>query len=65
MDLFSLAQSLSHAATAIDLDDSSLSVLVMLAGIIGGWTLAARSQPKAKKVAVERKTDRPGPPHRK
>jgi hypothetical protein len=64
MDLHFLAQALSHAATAIDLDESSLSVLVMLLGIIGGWTLSARLQPKAKKVRVERKTDRSGPTHR-
>jgi hypothetical protein len=64
MDLYSLAQSLSHAATAIDLDDNSLSVLVMLVGIIAGWTLTARLQPKAKKVRVDRKADRSGPTHR-
>lgn len=59
MDLFALVQPLSHAFGAIHLDDSSVSVLAMLAGIIGGWT-ATSLRPKAKKIKVERK-DESGP----
>jgi len=56
MDLFALAHSLSHAIGAVQLDDNSVSVLAMLAGIIGGWTITSL-RPKAKKVKVERKDD--------
>ena len=58
MDFLALAQSLSHAVGAIQLDDNSVSALAMLGGIIGGWTLTSL-RPKAKKVKVERKDDSP------
>lgn len=61
MEFFALAHSLTHAMSAATLDDGSLSVLAMLVGIIGGWTLTALRQPKAKKVKVDRKDD-PKPP---
>jgi hypothetical protein len=57
MDLIVLAQSLSHAVGAIQLDDNSVSVLAMLGGIIGGWTITASLRPKPKKVKIERKDD--------
>jgi len=56
MDLLSLAQPLSHAIGALSLDDQSASVLAMLAGIVGGWTLTS-FRPKAKKVKIDRKDD--------
>jgi hypothetical protein len=59
MDLFSLAQPLAQALGALSTDESSVSVLAMLGGIIGGWTLTSMRQPKPKKVKVERKDDVP------
>jgi|GEM_PF-1765571 len=56
MTLFTFAQWLSQVFNSIPLDDSSLSVLAMLAGIIGGWTLTSlHQQTKAKKVKLPRK----------
>jgi hypothetical protein len=56
MDLFVLAQSLSHAVGALTLDDQSVSVLAMLGGIIGGWTITSlRPKPKKVKIKVESK----------
>ena len=40
--------------SAVTLDESSMSVLAMLGGIIGGWTLTSLRQPKAKKVKIDR-----------
>ena len=60
MDFLSLAQALSHAIGAIPLDDNSVSVLAMLGGIVGGWTVTSLRKPKAQKIKVERK-DKPGP----
>jgi hypothetical protein len=57
MDFFSLAQSLSHAIGAISLDDSSVSVLAMLGGIVGGWTITSMFKPKPQKIKVENKDD--------
>jgi hypothetical protein len=54
MEFLTLAQSLSHALSAVTLDESSMSVLAMLAGIIGGWTLTTLRQPKAKKLKIDR-----------
>jgi heme A synthase len=57
MEFFALAHSLSQVMSAVSLDESSMSVLVMLAGIIGGWTVTGLLQPKPKKVKVDRKDD--------
>jgi hypothetical protein len=57
MDLFSLAQALSHAIGAIPLDDNSVSVLAMLGGIVGGWTITGMRKPKPQKIKVERKDE--------
>jgi hypothetical protein len=54
MEFFALAHSLSHAMSVVTLDESSISVLAMLGGIIGGWTLTSLRQPKAKKVKIDR-----------
>ena len=57
MEFFALAHSLSQVMSAVSLDDSSVSALAMLAGIIGGWTLTGLFQPKVKKVKVDRQKD--------
>ena len=56
MDLASMAQSVPHALNALQLDDSTVSVLAMLLGIVGGWYLTGlHQQLKAKRVKVSRK----------
>ena len=60
MDFLALAQSLSHAVGALSLDDNSVSVLAMLSGIVGGWTITGMRKPKPQKIKVERK-DEQGP----
>ena len=57
MEFFALAHSLSQVMSAVSLDESSMSVLAMLGGIFGGWTLTGLLQPKPKKVKVDRKDD--------
>jgi hypothetical protein len=56
MDLIAMLQSVPHALGALQLDDSTVSVLAMLGGIIGGWTLTGLHQKqKAQKIKVTRK----------
>ena len=56
MDLASLAQSAAHALGLLQLDDSTVSVLAMLLGIVGGWTLTSiHQQLKARRVKVSRR----------
>lgn len=57
MDLFALAHALSHAVSAIPLDDNSVSVLAMLGGMAGGWTLTTLFRPKPKKIETKRNED--------
>jgi membrane associated rhomboid family serine protease len=59
MQFFALAHSLSHAMSAVSINDHSLSVLAALVGTLGGWAVTGLLQPKARKVKVERK-DRQG-----
>jgi hypothetical protein len=55
MDLASLAQSASQALGS-QIDDSTVSVLAMLLGIVGGWTLTSlHQQLKARRVKVSRR----------
>ena len=55
MDLFQMAQSVPQALGA-QLDDSTISVLAMLIGIVGGWVLTGlHQQMKAKRVKMTRK----------
>ena len=52
-----MAQSVPHALNALQLDDSTVSVLAMLLGIVGGWYLTGlHQQMKAKRVKVSRKS---------
>ena len=56
MDLASIAQSVPHALGALELDDSTVSVLAMLLGIVGGWYLTGlHQQLKARRVKVSRR----------
>jgi hypothetical protein len=56
MDLASMAQSVPHVLSSLQLDDSTVSVLAMLLGIVGGWYLTGlHQQLKAKRVKVSRK----------
>ena len=58
MDLGSFAQSASHALGSLQqqLDDSTVSVLAMLLGIVGGWFLTGlHQQLKAKRVKISRR----------
>lgn len=56
MSIVGMVQAVPHLLRSIPFDDSSISVLAMLAGIIGGWTLTSvHQQMKAKKVKVARK----------
>jgi hypothetical protein len=51
MDLLSMAQSVPQA-----LDDSTVSVLAMLIGVVGGWMITSlHQQAKAKKVKTSRR----------
>lgn len=44
---------LPHLVRSISIDENSISVLAMLAGIIGGWTITGwHQQLKAKKVKL-------------
>ncbi len=44
---------LTHALGSIPLDDSSVALIALLAGMVGGWTLTGwREQLKARKAKV-------------
>jgi hypothetical protein len=57
MDLASFASSLPHLFSSFTLDDSSLALIALLAGMAGGWTLTGwrDQQVKAKKAKINRK----------
>jgi hypothetical protein len=56
MNLASFASSLPHLFSSFALDDSSLALIALLAGMAGGWTLTGwRDQVKAKKARINRK----------
>jgi hypothetical protein len=56
MHFASLASSLPHYISSFALDDSSLALIALLAGMAGGWTLTGwRDQLKAKKAKISRK----------
>ncbi len=55
MNLGSVA-GLPHFFSSFVLDDSSLAMIALLAGMVGGWTLTGwRDQVKAKKARINRK----------
>jgi hypothetical protein len=56
MNLASFAASLPHLFSSFSVDDSSLALIALLAGMAGGWTLTGwRDQMKAKKARINRK----------
>ena len=58
MNFLSLLDSLLRLASTVVLDDSSLALLALLAGMGGGWTLTLlQEQRKVKKVRIDRKQD--------
>lgn len=55
MNFSSLMEPIQHVSYAID--DSSLALMALLAGMIGGWKITGwREQLKARRVRVERAT---------
>ena len=57
MNLDSILQPIQHVSFAID--DSSLALMALLAGMIGGWRITGwRAQLKLKRARIERKTER-------
>ncbi|MDB6092003.1 MAG: hypothetical protein JWN85_4787 [Gammaproteobacteria bacterium] len=56
MNFVSIAASLPHLFSSLTLDDSSLALIALLAGMAGGWTLTGwRDQVKARKAKINRK----------
>jgi hypothetical protein len=59
MNLSSFIESMQHVSYAID--DSSLALMALLAGMIAGWKITGwREQLKARRVRVEDKPGRSG-----
>jgi hypothetical protein len=57
MNLFSFLGSLAHTLGSLQLDDSSTSLIALLAGVMGGWRLTGwHEQLKAKRAKIARKT---------
>ena len=53
MNPFEVVQSLPHLLHSIPIDENSISVLAMLVGVIGGWTVTSlHQQMKAKRVKL-------------
>ena len=53
MDLIAMLQAAPHSLSALQLDDSTVSVLAMLLGICAGWLLTGlHQQLKAKRIKV-------------
>src|SRR6202012_359792 len=53
MNLFSFLGSLTHAFGSLQLDDSSTSLIALLAGVIGGWRLTGwQEQLKMKRTKI-------------
>jgi hypothetical protein len=59
MDVFSLAGSFAHHVGGFQLDDSSLALIALLAGMYGGyWINGRHEQLKAKRAKVVSRTPR-------
>jgi hypothetical protein len=59
MDVFSLAGSFAQHAGALQLDDSSMGVIALLAGLFGGYWINGRfEQLKAKRAKVVSRSPR-------
>jgi hypothetical protein len=58
MSIFEVVRSLPQLLSSIPIDDSSISVLAMLGGIIGGWTLTGVHQKlQAKRVKARKQQE--------
>jgi hypothetical protein len=56
MNLFSFLGSLAHTFGSLQLDDSSTSLIALLAGVVGGWRLTGwHEQLKVKRAKIARK----------
>jgi hypothetical protein len=56
MNLFSFLNSFAHFFSSLELDDSSLGLIALLAGMAGGWRLTGwHEQLKAKRAKIGRK----------
>jgi hypothetical protein len=56
MDVFSFVGSFGHYVGAFQLDDSSVALIALLVGMIGGYRITEwHAQVKAKRAKVERK----------
>jgi hypothetical protein len=56
MDLFSFAGSFAHSFSGFQLDDSSVALIALLAGMMGGYRLTGwHERFKAKRAKLERK----------
>ncbi len=56
MNLFSYAGSLAHHMSAFQLDDSSVALIALLAGMIGGYRITGwHAQLKARRARVAAK----------
>ncbi len=61
MDVFSLAGSFAHHAQSLQLDDSSLALIALLAGMFGGYWINGRfEQLKAKRAKVDSRSGHQG-----
>ncbi|MEP7243049.1 MAG: hypothetical protein ABI885_05115 [Gammaproteobacteria bacterium] len=61
MTIVDMVQAVPHLLSAIPFDDSSICVLAMLAGIIGGWTLTGMQQQlKGKRVKMNARKPQDG-----
>ena len=57
MDLSTLAGSLAHFIGGFQLDDSSVALIALIAGMVGGWRLTDwHDQLKAKRAKIAGKT---------
>jgi len=62
LNLLSIMQSLLSFASTISLDDSSLALLALLAGMAGGWSITLIQEQRKKKLGLERKRQEREPP---
>ncbi|HEY3784647.1 MAG TPA: hypothetical protein VGL55_05155 [Steroidobacteraceae bacterium] len=59
MTLISFAAPVAHLLSSIQPDDSGVSLLALLAGMIGGWRLTGwHEQLKARRARVRRENQR-------
>ena len=58
MNLYTYAGSLAHHMSAVQLDDSSVALIALLAGMVGGYRITGwHAQLKARRARIPRKPD--------